>query len=204
MFETSDGVISLRYLSDGSQDVASWLGDLLYRITETFEDYSRPLHTRGLLLIDEIELHLHPKWQRNLVYFLGRKLPNFQLIATTHSPLTVQQANEGEIFHLTRRGKTVTLKAFTGTPKYFLVHQLLTTDLFGLETDESVEVQEKKKEYRRLRDKSVLNEKERLRFEELKITLSQMPAIKRVEQPYERDQVELLRAIQKELKEKSQ
>lgn len=203
MFETSDGIIPLRYLSDGFQDVASWIGDLLYRITETFVDYNNPLRARGLLLIDEIELHLHPQWQRNLIDFLGKKLPHFQIIATTHSPLTAQQANEGELFHLSRHGKSVSLKAFSGTPKNFLIQQLLTTDLFGLETAESVEVEQRKKEYRKLRDKADHSEDEKTRFETLKKALSEMPAMKRLETPYEQDQIELLRQIQKEMKEKS-
>ena len=67
--------------------VAAWIGDLLYRITETFEDYRAPLEARGLLLVDEIGLHLHPSWQRQLLDYISRKLPNFQRVVTTHSPM---------------------------------------------------------------------------------------------------------------------
>ena len=55
LFETVDGIISLDQLSDGYQNMAAWIGDLLYRITETFRDYNNPLSARGVLLIDEID-----------------------------------------------------------------------------------------------------------------------------------------------------
>jgi predicted ATP-binding protein involved in virulence len=66
LFETVDGIIPLEQLSDGYQNMAAWIGDLLFRVTDTFKDYNKPLESRGLLLIDEIDLHLHPKWQRKL------------------------------------------------------------------------------------------------------------------------------------------
>ena len=105
LFQTVDGVIPLDQLSDGYQNMAAWIGDLLFRITETFTNYKKPLEARGLLLIDEVDLHLHPKWQRRLLNFVGNKLPNFQVVATTHSPLTAQQADTGELFALKRNDK---------------------------------------------------------------------------------------------------
>ena len=54
MFDTADGPVSLDDLSDGYQNVAAWVGDLLYRTTGAFDDFSNPLATRGLLLLDEI------------------------------------------------------------------------------------------------------------------------------------------------------
>ena len=56
MFQTVDGLIPLDQLSDGYQNMAAWIGDLLFRITETFKDYKKPLEARGLLLIDEVDL----------------------------------------------------------------------------------------------------------------------------------------------------
>ena len=102
LFKTPYGIVPLSSLSDGYQNVAAWIGDLLYRITTTFDDYKNPLNTRGVLLIDEVDLHLHPKWQRRLLDFLKDKLESFQIIATTHSPLTAQQAEEGELLILTK------------------------------------------------------------------------------------------------------
>jgi len=148
LFQTVDGLIPLDQLSDGYQNMAAWIGDLLFRITETFKNYKKPLEARGLLLIDEVDLHLHPKWQRRLLDFVGKKLPNFQVVATTHSPLTAQQADTGELFALKRNDNDVVeLLPFNGSPKSLLVNQLLMTPVFGLETDESYEVQQAKEEY---------------------------------------------------------
>ncbi len=73
IFKTPLGAVPMSQLSDGFQNVASWIGDLLYQVTEVFEDYKSPLRTRGLLLIDEVDLHLHPLWQRDLLAFLRKK-----------------------------------------------------------------------------------------------------------------------------------
>ncbi|MBT9395048.1 AAA family ATPase [Hymenobacter sp. NST-14] len=152
LFETSDGLIPLEQLSDGYQNMAAWIGDLLYRVTETFRDHRRPLHARGLLLLDEIDLHLHPKWQRLLYDFISQKLPNFQIVATTHSALTAQQAGEDELFALRRNARqAVELVPFIGSPQQLLVNQLLMSPVFGLATDESREVETAKQKYTQLK-----------------------------------------------------
>lgn len=154
-FKTVDGIIPLDQLSEGYQNMAAWIGDLLYRITNTFNDHKNPLAARGLLLIDEIDLHLHPKWQRKLLDFIGNKLPNFQVVATTHSPLTAQQADEGELFALRRNeNKKIILTPFLGSPKTLLVNQMLMAPVFGLETDESYSVEKAKQSYRDLKTKA--------------------------------------------------
>jgi len=148
LFETPDGIVPLEQLSDGYQNVAAWVGDLMFNITDTFSDYNDPLHARGLLLIDEIDLHLHPRWQRKLHAFLKEKLPNFQVVATTHSPLTAQQAEEGELYALTRDQKKVDIIPFVGSPSSMLVHQILMSPVFGIPSDESLKVENTKSEIR--------------------------------------------------------
>jgi predicted ATP-binding protein involved in virulence len=56
--------------------------------------------TPGIVLIDEIDLHLHPRWQRHVMDDLRRLFPEVQFIATTHSPFIVQTAREGELLSL--------------------------------------------------------------------------------------------------------
>ena len=168
LFNTIDGIVPLDYLSDGYQNMVAWIGDLLYRITETFSDYSNPLEARGLLLIDEIDLHLHPKWQRNLIEFISKKLPNFQVVASTHSPLTAQQADEGELYALKRDEENqIRLIPFVGTPKTLLINQLLMTPVFGLSTDESLEVEKTKNEYEYLKAKTRKSSEENKKMKSL-------------------------------------
>lgn len=198
MFKTEDGVVPLSALSDGYQNIAAWIGDLLYRITETFEDYRAPLEARGLLLVDEIGLHLHPSWQRQLLDYISRKLPNFQRIVTTHSPMTAQQAGEGELFYLRRDEGRVRLFPFQGSPRHLLLHQLLLSSAFALPTDESFAVESAKHEYRELRDQDSRSESEQVRLEALSFDLQAMPSSG--DSPVVTDhQMDLLRRIDQEL-----
>lgn len=143
MFKTPDGNVELNGLSDGYQNVAAWIGDLLFQVTKNFEHYKNPLSARGLLLIDEIDAHLHPVWQRSLRQYLDAKLPNLQIIASTHSALTLQQFEEDEAFVLRRREAGVELEPLGVDPNRLRLHQLY--DLaFGIETFDSVVVERSK------------------------------------------------------------
>lgn len=200
LFETVDGIIALDQLSDGYQNMAAWIGDLLFRITETFKDHKKPLEARGLLLIDEVDLHLHPKWQRMLLDFIDAKLPNFQVVATTHSPLTAQQANTGELFALKRNDDNVVeIVPFNGSPKSLLVNQLLMTPIFGLETDESFEIQKAKEEYEILKSKGdLMSSIDKQKMKIVKQTLkTKMP--KRMPPESSKKEIELLEKIETQL-----
>lgn len=115
LFDTPDGVVPLRQLSDGYQSMAAWCGDLVYRLTEIYANYRRPLIGRGLLLIDEVDLHLHPAWQRILRQFLLDKLPQMQIVATTNSPLTAESSAAGEVYF----GKDHAFRLAEGVPAEF-------------------------------------------------------------------------------------
>ncbi len=142
LFKTVDGLVPFQQLSDGYQNVANWCGDVLYRITTTFEDYKDPLRTRGLLLIDEIDVHLHPVWQRRLMEFLGKALPNMQIVATSHSPLIAQQLREGDLYVVERRSPRsgASIRAVAGDPSRLSLPQLLPP-VFGIESADSVRVE---------------------------------------------------------------
>lgn len=153
IFETEDGKVPLRSLSDGYQSVAAWVGDLLYQITNTFGDYKDPLSARGLLIIDEVDLHLHPKWQRRLLDFLEDRLPKMQLIVTTHSVVTAQQAPFGALHYCVRRDGSPVVELFDIDPGNLLLNQLIATEAFGQMSDESVQVELAKNEYREIQRK---------------------------------------------------
>ncbi len=175
MMKVDGSIIPLQNLSDGYQNVAAWIGDLLYRITNTFSDHKSPLKARGLLMIDEVDLHLHPRWQRTLINLLETRLPHFQLIATTHSPMTAQQVRKGQLYYLKCRRGEMVIERFESDPRMLLVHQLLMTDAFGLKTDESKEVEETKNRYRELRDKKRKSKEEKIEMEGISQRLRDMP-----------------------------
>ena len=176
LFATPDGVVPLARLSDGYQNVAAWCGDLLYRISTIFDDYKDPLAVRGLLLLDEIGLHLHPVWQRELISFLSERLPNMQIIATTHSPLTVHQAGEREVVVLRRDGARVTAQTYEGAPRRLFLHQLLTSPLFGLDTLDSKVVEDQRAELEGLRGIAAPTASQTRRMTVVREELAERPA----------------------------
>jgi len=180
MFKTQDGPMPLELLSDGYQNAISWCGDLLYRITETFDNYQKPLNLRGLLLIDEIGLHLHLSWQRKLREFISNKFPNLQIIATTHSPFTAHQAGAGELFSLVRENdedyqSPIKLLSFQGAANQLLLHQLVMTPFFGLNTMSSREWEKIREEYRSLTTKKQKTRIDKTRLKELEELLADQP-----------------------------
>ncbi len=135
-------------MSDGYQNVAAWIGDLLYRVTESFAHFSDPLSARGLLLIDEIDAHLHPTWQRQLKAYLNDKLPNLQIVATTHSALTLQQFTQDEAYLLRRGEEGVVLENLGIDPSHMMLHQLYEL-AFRIGSLDSLEIEKAKSVLRR-------------------------------------------------------
>lgn len=202
IFSTPDGELPLNQLSDGYQNVSAWVGDLMYRINENFKNFNDPLKARGLLLIDEIDLHLHPKWQRQLHSFLKSRLPNFQVVATTHSPLTAQQAAEDELYALRRNKKKVELVPFRGSPNKMLLHQILMSPVFGLDTDESLKVEEAKSQVREISLKGRKSLADKAKVKEFSKILDQNPVNLRTNGLLSNAELELLNTINQELKSK--
>lgn len=92
--------ISLQQLSDGERAFIALLGDLVRRLALANPELENPLAGHGVVLIDELELHLHPRWQREVVEKLRTSFPNIQFIATTHSPFIIQSLRPGELITL--------------------------------------------------------------------------------------------------------
>ena len=92
--------LSLQQLSDGERAFIAVLGDLVRRLALANPELANPLLGHGVVLIDELELHLHPRWQREVVEKLRTSFPNIQFIATTHSPFIIQSLRPGELITL--------------------------------------------------------------------------------------------------------
>ena len=92
--------LDLTQLSDGERSFLALICDLGRRLALANPMMANPLEGYGVVLIDEIELHLHPKWQREVVEKLRRTFPNIQFIATTHSPFIVQSLHHDELILL--------------------------------------------------------------------------------------------------------
>ncbi|MGD2182838.1 AAA family ATPase [Lusitaniella coriacea] len=87
-------------LSDGEKCLLAMVGDLARRLAIANPKLDEPLQGEGVVLIDEIELHLHPQWQRGIISALTRTFPNCQFIVTTHSPQIVSHVQPENIYVL--------------------------------------------------------------------------------------------------------
>ncbi|GAA6620573.1 AAA family ATPase [Scytonema sp. NUACC26] len=87
-------------LSDGEKCLLALVGDLARRLAIANPGLDNPLQGNGVVLVDEIELHLHPKWQREIIPALTRTFPNCQFIITTHSPQVVSHVQADNVFLL--------------------------------------------------------------------------------------------------------
>lgn len=94
-----------KQLSAGYRNIIGFVGDMLVRFYENSknDEDPDPAELTGIVLIDEIELHLHPKWQRELVKRLHEVFPKVQFVVSTHSPIPLLGAPaNSQIFHVTR------------------------------------------------------------------------------------------------------
>ena len=101
-FETSDGLVPLNVLSQGTQSLVQWLARLLIDMVEYY-DYPENIEEKGgILIIDEIDAHLHPSWQRRIIPALTNHFPNLQIFCSTHSPLMLAGLKAGQVQLLDR------------------------------------------------------------------------------------------------------
>jgi predicted ATP-binding protein involved in virulence len=91
---------NVNYLSDGEKCLLALVGDLARRLAIANPGLEQPLQGFGVVLIDEIELHLHPKLQRQIIPDLTKTFPNCQFIITTHSPQVVSHVKSDNIYLL--------------------------------------------------------------------------------------------------------
>jgi predicted ATP-binding protein involved in virulence len=100
--------LDILQLSQGEKSLMALVGDIARRLAIMNPALENPLHGEGVVMIDEIDMHLHPKWQRSIVQSLQNTFPNCQFILTTHSPavisdspnLLVYELNDGEVTQL--------------------------------------------------------------------------------------------------------
>ncbi len=133
-FKTPYGWVPLRQLGYGYQTLITWVADFANRMVERYPNSPNPLAEPAVCLVDEIDLHLHPVWQRKLMGFLTERFPNTQFIATAHSPLVAQSAAEANLAVLRREDDHVVIDNDVDNIRNWRVDQILTSDLFGLKT----------------------------------------------------------------------
>jgi internalin A len=157
-------------LGDGFQATLGWIADLFgwalfYSGAAILDGIS------GMVLIDEIEQHLHPSWQREIVRLLHQQFPGIQFIATSHSPMsalgtTALPESLTQVVRLRQMDDSVETTTLT-VPKGQRADQVLTSPLFGLFSASGFDVAADIERYTELASRKMRSEAENAEFIEL-------------------------------------
>ncbi|MBF0625497.1 MAG: AAA family ATPase [Magnetococcales bacterium] len=103
MFDKDGEPLDVGQLSQGEKSLMALVGDIARRLAMMNPALTNPLEGEGIVMIDEVDLHLHPKWQRTILGNLARTFPSVQFLLTTHSPIVVSQERKACGFVLSDR-----------------------------------------------------------------------------------------------------
>lgn len=161
----NDKSVNVEQLGDGFRSILSMAFELIRQMTIQYDlhqifskDDPTKIIAPGVVLIDEVDAHLHPSWQRRIGHWFVEHFPNMQFIVTTHSPLVCQAAVHGTIWRLPAPGSgdaSYQVRPDTEEWKrlvYGNVLEAYSTDLFGEDIDRSPVAQTK---YERLAELSI-------------------------------------------------
>ena len=112
--EGSPATLELDQLSGGQRAVLALAADLAWRMAQGNPHLDEPLGSEAIVLIDEVELHLHPSWQQRILNDLRRTFPNAQLIVSTHSPQVLTTVEPKHIVELAREDGRVVARSADG------------------------------------------------------------------------------------------
>ena len=197
-FKTPDGWISLNGLSLGYRAMISWMVDLANRMFERYPKSQNPLEEPAIVLVDEIDLHLHPKWQRTIMRYLSERFVNTQFIVTAHSPLVVQAATNANIVLLRREGDHVVIDNNPLSVLGWRTDQILT-GLFGLPSGHSVEIEELQKQRRKLLSRAKLTKTDKGKLKKIESQMGDLPV---AETPEDIEAMDIIRQAAKSLKKR--
>ncbi len=180
-FHTYYGWVTLDQLSLGYRTMIAWVVDLARRLFERYPDSDNPLTEPAVCLVDEIDLHLHPRWQRKIIEFLGDRFKNTQFIVTAHSPLVVQAAQDANIALLKRVENPdgddyVEIHNDMEPVGNLRVDQILTSDLYGLESARPPQLDRLLEERQEILAKSELTKEDEKRLDEIEEGIGDLPA----------------------------
>lgn len=168
------GWVKYQDLSLGYQTVTAWMVDLAVRMFEKFSRYKDPLAQPAVVMVDEIDLHMHPRWQQKIMRHLSEQFPKIQFIVTAHSPLIVQSATDANVIVLKREGNQVVVDNDPISVKNWRVDQILASDMFGVSMRDE-QITEKLNRRRILLRKEKLNANERKELAILEKEASNLP-----------------------------
>ncbi|MEB3191348.1 MAG: AAA family ATPase, partial [Snowella sp.] len=158
-------IIPVEEMSDGYRSILSMTFELIQQLVRVYgqdqifdpQDVTKII-VPGVVLIDEIDVHLHPTWQRRIGFWFREHFPNIQFIVTTHSPLICQAATVGSVYRLPKPGTNENGEMITGQKLdrllYGNVLDAYGTEAFGANVARSKLSQEKLKRLAQLNQKA--------------------------------------------------
>jgi len=169
-------------LSDGYRSMVALVGDVIWRLLQAYPDLPDLAEASGVVLIDELDIHLHPSWQRQIAGLLQATFPRLQFFVTTQSPLVAIGAGEDAC--------TLRLETFEGETRITSVKDLsafdadraLLSPAFGLTSTHSPTTDRKIRRYHELREQVVVSDKqlkasEQQEYEQLQVFMRQAQPI---------------------------
>ncbi|WP_420573278.1 AAA family ATPase [Kordia sp.] len=137
--------INIKHLSDGYKSIFAVAIDMIYTLSQENVVYEL---AEGIVLVDEIGTHLHPRWKMEIVERLRKTFPKIQFIITTHEPLCLRGLKQNEVVVL-RRNSVNSIEALNDLPdpSSLRVDQLLTSEYFGLNSTMDIKTEALFKEY---------------------------------------------------------
>ena len=186
--------LSLDQLSGGYRIVLALVADLARRMAQGNPHLDDPLGSEAVVLIDEVDLHLHPEWQQRILVDLRRTFPNAQFIVSTHSPQVLTTVDPKHIMHLHREGgRIVASQCPAQTPTYGAEAGGVLEAVMGVgerPTAEHNEFVKKLDEYMRLVDEgSGRSEKAMALRANLEALSARDPALDRADMEVERQEI---------------
>lgn len=189
--------VPLSGVSLGYQIITTWILDLVLRLYKRYPDSSEPLSEPGIALIDELDLHLHPRWQREIMDYLADCFPAIQFVATAHSPLIAQAAKSAKLIVLRELDGEVIIDDQGWQVNSWRADQILASDLFGIPT-RSKEIEALRRERDELLDK---DQRDSVEEEQLKSLQIRLDSLETANDPEDQAAMDLIRRVAAKLQE---
>jgi predicted ATP-binding protein involved in virulence len=155
--------IPIEALSEGFKSTLVWLFDAIIRIVEKGGSLENAADITGIILLDEVDLHLHPSWQRTILQSVETLFPNIQFIVTTHSPFVVQSAENEALIALEMEKGSDNVRVVDMDITSELSYSAILREIFNIRFPFGRKIEQKMDKFREManavRDNKKINEK---------------------------------------------
>lgn len=198
--KTFPNLVPFSDLSLGYQTMMAWVLDLAWRLFSRYPKSRTPLEEPAIVIIDEIDLHLHPHWQLEIMGKLANVFKRTQFIATAHSPIMVQSMPNANFAIVQKDEDEVFIVNEPERIKGWRVDQILNSEYFGISSAWDPETEQLFDERNELLHKSKRTSKENARLKKLEKQIAALPTATKSE---DRKAMELIRKAAQLLEKKN-